>query len=209
MFSKYVYMKNIIHSVSRFFFSLRRPSQRKNLVLLRKRGETPDSILIREAVKGDIPKLSALHVQSWKETYRNVKNPPGYEIREQQWIQQFERNDGSWFCYVAETINKELIGFAMGQAYSHSDLPDYSGELNKIFLLLSYQRLGIGRKLFCPIVQKFLSKGISSMVLFGIPQNPSAYFHEAMDGKKLYSKKGEFHGGYGWKNLNEITSICK
>lgn len=42
-------------------------------------------------------------------------------------------------------------------------------------------------------------------VLFGIPQNPSSYFHEALGGKKLYNSKGGFDGGYGWKDISDLT----
>jgi hypothetical protein len=45
------------------------------------------------------------------------------------------------------------------------------------------------------------------MVLFGTPQNPSCAFHEALGGKKLFAKNGEFHGGYGWQHLEELASV--
>jgi len=94
------------------------------------------------------------------------------------------------------------------QNYSHSDLPDFAGELNKIYILREYQRLGLGKRLIGYVARKFLSKGITNMVLFGIAENPSGYFHEAVGGEKLYSKKGEFHGGYCWRDLKNLVSIC-
>ena len=101
-------------------------------------------------------------------------------------------------------VNKknELVGFAKGKIYKNEGSSEQHGDLNKIYLLTDYQRLGLGKKLFGIVVQKFLSKGVNDMVLFGVPQNPSCAFHEAMGGERLYSEKGTFDGGYRWGNLN-------
>lgn len=200
-------VKNIINSAIRFINGLRRPSKATNMRRMKERGESVDDIRIREATNDDIPALATLHVKTWNETY-NTSRGPTYNTREYQWRELFGRMDGSWFCLVVENKNREFIGFAMGKKYAHEDLPGYSGELNKIYLLQSYHRLGIGRKLFCSVVKRFLSQGISTMVLFGIAQNPTCAFHEAMGGKRLINPKGIFDGGYGWQNLQEQATMC-
>ena len=201
-------MKNFINVILRFINGLKRPSKQTNMRLLRERGEALSSFTIRETTEKDIPALAALHVKTWNETYWNVKKPPAFEIREWQWREQFKKNDGSWFCFVVEDNSAQLVGFAKGVAYSSTDLPEYSGELNKIYLLKNYQHLGLGRKLIGDVARRFLEKGINTMVLFGVPKNPSCSFHEAMGGEKLYAKNGEFHGGYGWKDLRKLASVC-
>jgi hypothetical protein len=50
---------------------------------------------------------------------------------------------------------------------------------------------------------------IYSMVLFSEPKNSTGRFFEAIGGQKLYAKNGEFHGGYGWKDLNKLAVICQ
>jgi L-amino acid N-acyltransferase YncA len=201
-------MKNFINAIARFAFGLRRPSKATNLRLLRARGESLESLTIREAIPGDIPALAALHVKTWNETYWYVKHPPTYAIREQQWREQFDVTDGSWFCFVVEKRNGDLVGFAKGKSYNHADLSDYSGELSKIYLLREYQRLGLGRRLVACVARRFLSQGINTMVLFGTPQNPSCAFHEALGGERLFAKNGEFHGGYGWRDLHGLAKSC-
>jgi GNAT superfamily N-acetyltransferase len=196
------------HAIGRFIMGLRRPSKTTNMRRLREWGETMESFTIREATEHDLPALAALHVQTWNDTYWTVRNPPTIEIREYQWREQFTVKDGSWFCYVVQNREGRLIGFAKGLLYNHADLPEFGGELSKIYLLLEYQRLGLGRLLMGYVARKFLSMGINSMVLFGIPQNPSNRFHEALRGERLYSKKGEFHGGYGWRDLQKLAEIC-
>jgi GNAT superfamily N-acetyltransferase len=203
-----VTLKNSVNDISRFVRGLRRPSKAANTRLLRERGEDIQALRIREVSAADIPALTALHVKTWTDTYWPVRNPPTSQIREQQWRKQFQRTDESWFCFVAENQRGELVGFAQGASYAHSDLPDYSGELRKIYLLREYQRLGLGRRLIGHVARRFLSQGISTMVLFGIPQNPSCAFHEALEGERLYAQNGAFDGAYGWRDLHRLASIC-
>ena len=201
-------MKNLVNAIVRFLFGLRRPSRATNIRMLRERGETLDSFTVREARAEDIPALAALHAKAWSQTYWNIKNPPSAQLREHQWREQFKVTDGNWFCFVVENRRGELVGFAKGRSYASSDLPDYSGELSKIYLLRDYQRLGFGRRLVGHVVRRFVSQGINTMVLFGVPQNPSCAFHDALGGDRLIAKNGEFHGGYGWRDLRKLASIC-
>lgn len=195
---------NRVNALIRSLFALKRPSRQTNLYKLRNRGETLDSFHIRQAVAGDISALAVLHAKAWSETYWNVRNPPTAQLREQQWRRQFEVTDGNWFCLVVEDAKGRLVGFAKGLPYQHNDLPEYTGELNMIYLLREYQRLGLGRQLIKEVARQFLRRGIHNMVLFGIPQNPSCKFHEAMGGKRLYTEGGLFHGGYGWDDLQQL-----
>lgn len=169
--------------------------------------ESLDGFVIREATRDDIPALAALHVKTWSETYPTTRRPPTYQIREQQWREQFDTTDPTWFCFLVENRNRELVGFAKGNKHQSDELPGYHGELNKIYLLREYQRRGIGRRLMGHVARRFLNQGIDTMVLFGIAQNPSCAFHEALGGEKLYAKNGEFHGGYGWRDLHQLAAI--
>lgn len=191
--------KNFANSLIRFARSLRRPSRRSNYRKLIRRGESLDAFTIREINANDLPGLARLHVLTWNETYANHTSAPGYELRVKQWGEQFNLPADSWFCYILENSKGDLIGFAKGKSTGAG-----SGVLDKIYLLRNYQKLGLGRKMFEMVVRRFLSMGITRMSLFGIPQNPSGYFHEAMGGTRLYAENGEFHGGYIWHNLNSL-----
>jgi GNAT superfamily N-acetyltransferase len=100
------------------------------------------------------------------------------------------------------------VGFAKGVRYAHSDLPEFSGELNKIYLLRDYQPVGLGRRLVGHVARRFLVQGIGSMVLFGEARNPSCAAWDALGGERLYGPGGEFNGGYGWRDLRCLASMC-
>ncbi len=201
-------MKNLFTKIHRFVLGIKRPSKQTNTRSLYDRGESVSSLIIREITIEDISALATLHVKAWNETYWTTLFPPPFKIREYQWRQQFKLTDGSWFCFVVENKIGHLVGFAKGMTYSHSDLPEFSGELNKIYILREYKSLGLGRKLVGNVARRFLNKGISNMVLFGTAENPSCRFHDTLEGERLYAKNGEFHGGYCWRNLRRLAEIC-
>jgi len=163
---------------------------------------------IREATAADIPALTRLHVETWNATYPDARTKPTCEIRERQWREAFAVTDGSWFCFVIEDASGAFVGFAKGVTYDHPDLPDFSGELSKIYLLGDYQRQGLGRRLIGHVARRFLGQGVASMVLFADPGNPSCAFYEALGAERLFSETGEFHGGYGWRDLRLLAAVC-
>ena len=197
-------VKNILTGFMRFLYGLQRPSRKTNLKRLAERGETPDSFFFRDAVEEDVPELGKLHAITWAETYRTKS--PNIRLRQQQWQKSFaEENDGSWFCIVVVNKNNKLVGFAKGKIFKDPGSYQLHGDLNKIYLLSDHQRLGLGKKLFGKVVDRFISSGVNDMILFGVPQNPSCAFHEAMGGKRIYSEKGNFDGGYHWPDLKKIA----
>ena len=46
------------------------------------------------------------------------------------------------------------------------------------------------------------------MLLFGDANNPSNTFYERMGGSRLFAKNGDFHGGFGWTDLQELVTAC-
>ncbi|MGB8193472.1 MAG: GNAT family N-acetyltransferase [Chitinophagaceae bacterium] len=202
-------MKNLIGNVVRFLFAPKRPSGIANARHLQERGEHVDSIIIREATPADVPAIAQLHVETFNETHAPVfKDGPKYEIREHQWKEIFN-SPGNWFCLVIQNERGELVGFAKAHPYTHNDLPDFSGELNKIYLLRKYHRLGLGKKLLCQVAERFLNQGVSSMLLFGEAHNPTNRFYETLGAEKLFAANGEFHGGYGWRDLKQLIANCE
>jgi GNAT superfamily N-acetyltransferase len=162
------------------------------------------NFFIRLADASDANSIAALHVTTFNETHGAGPHSPGLSIRESQWKKQFESDDTkNWFCLLIENESGRLVGFAKGNPYRLNDLP-YDGELNKIYILKKYQRRGLGKLLLKEISAQFLKRNIFSMLLFGDANNPSNKFYETMGATRLYSKNGEFHGGYGWKDLRSV-----
>lgn len=162
------------------------------------------SYTLREASADDVAALAALHVRTFNETHtEGGRDGPSYGLREKQWRDAFAVQDGNWFCIVADGPGGELVGFAKGTRHDGA-VPGYAGELNKIYVLRRYHRHGLGRRLVCRAARMFLARGITSMLLFGDARSPSNGFYEALGAERLYSPSGEFHGGYGWRDLSGL-----
>ena len=157
---------------------------------------------IREARADDVPALAALHVATFKEAH-GQRSAPNYELREAQWRTAFE-SGLNWFCYVAEASDGQLVGFAKGELHD-GGVPAFEGELNKIYVLRAWHRSGIGRALIEQVARRFLAQGVGSMLLFGDVHNPSNGFYERLGAERLFSPQGEFHGGYGWRDLRRLV----
>lgn len=173
--------------------------------------KTPaESLIIREATAADVLALARLHVTTWNATHLGpFGRGPTYELRERQWREAFTVTDGSWFCFVVQRKDGELVGFAKGVPYAHADQPAYAGELSKIYLLREYQRLGLGRRLLGDVARRFLGQGVSSMLLFGVEGSSASRFYEALGGERLVSPEGKVSdGNFGWRDLRTLTALC-
>jgi hypothetical protein len=47
------------------------------------------------------------------------------------------------------------------------------------------------------------------MLLFGDAYSPSNRFYEALGAERLFAPSGEFHGGYGWRDLRQLAPITR
>jgi len=164
---------------------------------------------IRQACAEDVTALAKVHVTTYNETHCGGEDRgPSCEIRERQWRRFFESEDDTSFCFVVEDETGEIVGFARGTPHD-GGVPGFVGELNKIYVLGRFHRQGIGRLLLCSVARRFLERGVASMLLFGEASNPSNGFYEAFGAERLYSDAGEFHGAYGWRNLQLLAAKCR
>ena len=161
------------------------------------------SFLIREGRRDDLAAIAELHVSTFEETHGGFR-APSRELRESQWRAAFDA-ERDWFCYVAEGADGDLVAFAKGTRHD-GGVPGFTGELNKIYVLRRCQRHGLGRRLVAHVARRFLSDGVTSMLLFGDARSPSNGFYEHLGAERLLSEKGEFHGGYGWRDLDGLTA---
>lgn len=163
------------------------------------------TFFVRDAIASDIPELAALHVRTFTETHRGGRpGGPAYALRLERWQNAFEVTDGNWFCVVAQDGQGELVGFAKGVPHD-GGVSGFAGELDKIYLLRAVQRQGLGRDLLFAAAERFLARGVKSMLLFGDAASPSNGFYEAFGAERLYAPSGEFHGGYGWRDLKGLV----
>ncbi len=197
-------MKGLVFRAVRTVAAFGRPSRRRNLKMLTFRGELTETFTIEEATAAHIPVLARVHVKSWNDTYARLgARGPCIEFREQQWRDAFAKADGRWFCLALTTAHGELIGFAKATR------TDGSAELNKIFLLREYQRLGFGRQLLGQVTQRLMTQHVSTMCVHADPRNPSCAFFEKLGAERLREEDGRLnYNWYIWRDLAQLAAKC-
>ena len=193
-------MKAHIASVQRWINSRSRPTGDENARRLRERGESLDSITLREAVAADIPALAELHVTTWNATYNTTRGPT-IETRSRQWTEIFANPNRRDFVLVLEDRNGRLIGFTWGKPHQG----EFDGELSKIYLRWEYHGLGLGRRMLRETARRFLERDIRSFILFAELSNPTLGFYDRMGGERLVNDRGQFEGAYCWRDVRALV----
>ncbi len=170
---------------------------------------------IRDARPDDVPTIAKVHVDSWRTTYRDVLpksylNDLSYDARETMWAGAFGA-DSQTFLIVAEDAGK-IAGFAAGGA-ARKDTPEaktYGGELYAVYMLESYQRRGLGRRLVAAVAEALIARGHSEMITWVLEDNAACRFYERLGGEFLGSKTVEIADmslravAYGWPDASVL-----
>ena len=105
------------------------------------------SIRIRAATPEDAASIGRVHVDSWRSTYAGIVPADylaclSYRNRESAWKQLLTADRPGTCCFVAETEDGDIVGFAnTGPEREGNSI--YGGELYAIYILEGYQRMGI------------------------------------------------------------------
>ncbi|WP_114944678.1 GNAT family N-acetyltransferase [Microvirga calopogonii] len=148
------------------------------------------TILIREAVGGDIEGIARVHVQGWRESYKDFLRPEALaglsvEERMRMWESAFAQPDPRARLLVAETDSGEIVGFARGGPIRDgAELLGTEAELFAIYLLDKVKRQGIGRGLMGGVLDHLGRHGFRSAGLWVLKDNLAARrFYEALGGQ--------------------------
>ena len=167
-------------------------------------------MLIREAKESDAAEIAKVQVDTWQQTYRGIV-PDNYlnsltcENKEQYW-REFLVSDETHLVFVAETEEKQIVGFAaVGQ--NQDAEKDFTGELYTLYLLADWQRRGIGRLLVQTAAQSLLKQQLTSMIVWVLGDNPFRAFYESLGGEYISERYIDIGGAslldiaYGWRDL--------
>jgi len=192
-------LKPRVAALKRWLNARSRPSGKANAKRLRDRGESLDSIVVRDAVADDIPALAELHVTTWNATYRTTRGPT-VATRTWQWHDVFSKPQRRDFVLVLADRHGRLIGFTWGKPHGG----DVSGELSKIYLRWEYHGLGLGRRMMAETARRFLDRGIDSFILHAELSNPTLGFYDRLGGERLLDDRGQFTGAYIWRDVRGL-----
>lgn len=159
----------------------------------------------------DAASIARVHVHSWRATYARVL-PESYlaglsfEDSEARWKEIIEDSEARSFNCVAESLEGEIFGFSSAGPARASE--NRGWELYAIYLLQSWQGVGLGRKLFAGVLET--TEVGTPVITWCISENPSCRFYEALGGESLDAQMTEIGGVsleetcYGWRDAHEL-----
>lgn len=165
-------------------------------------------MIIRQATEVDVEGIAKVHVASWRTTYEGIV-PASFlegltvESRAEIW----QKGVHAHHVFIAESDQKEIIGFAVGGKERTGNYPAYLGELYAIYLLESFQGKGLGRKLFQAVVRDLKKQNYSSMLIWALAKNPACQFYEKFGGVPIDEAEIDIGGemfkaiAFAWEKL--------
>lgn len=178
------------------------------------------SIQVRSALLSDVSALGALHVESWRETYRDILPAEmlanlSVETRTTMWTKILGDRalSNKTAVYVAEDQGR-IIGFGSCGAQRDTSLAEFGfdGEFSAIYILKSHQGLGLGRSIMRAMGQELLKQGCVAATLWVLRDNTAARgFYEHVGGAIVSEKQEERSGAtlielaYAWRDLSVLV----
>ena len=168
--------------------------------------------LVRPAEIDDAAAIAAVHVASWRTTYRNLLpadfltalDESSYEARWRRTIRE-----GVGRVYVAEDQGR-VVGFASG-GRERAGEDRYAGELYAIYVLEGAQHRGHGKRLVQAVVTAIRQMKLPNMIVWVLRDNqPARAFYERLGGVYVRSQPITIgtslleEVSYGWRSLDSI-----
>ena len=105
--------------------------------------------------------------------------------------------------YIAETENYGIVGFGSYGPQGLSNIKS-EGEVYTLYYSSDFQGRGFGLHLIASIFGAFAREGRKSIIVWVLRENPSKYFYETIDVRKIAERDERLWGGsipqidYAW-----------
>lgn len=170
---------------------------------------------IRKATFEDAKGIAQVHIQSWRETYKDIIEDEYLRnldlvARIKSWEEDLKNPKKTEWTFVVEDTNKNIVGFISGGRARGHYADEFEGELYAIYILKKYQKNKFGLKLIKKLCSTFRSQGINNMFVCVLQDNVAKNFYIKY-GAQLLAVTEEKTGKqklteeyYGWQNFDDF-----
>lgn len=156
-------------------------------------------ITIRKALPGEEKDIARVNVDTWKSAYRGIVDDAFLGSLDAEQPKRLEklRNGIDTGCVFVAADDGKTVGFAtFGKA--SGDGFENLGELYALYVLDSYQRCGIGKRLVGAVSRALAYDGFDKFTIACFADNPSCRFYEKLGSKLAKRVECEIGGAeYG------------
>ena len=167
---------------------------------------------IRPATREDLPKVAAVHVESWQRSFAGIA-PENYlrSMTVERRLKAYSEREcsGPYQMLVAEHPEKGIVGFG---DFGPPKLPGgFESQIYSFYFLPEYQRKGLGSRLFRRCVERIRRDGHGSLCLDSLELSPYRAFYDKMGGRIVgrdRHKLGDEYFDtvvYAWENIEDIA----
>ena len=169
------------------------------------------AIDIRQVAREDLPKVAAVHVESWQRSFAGIAPEEflnGMSVEKRLNVYS-ERRCGEYYSMlVAEHPDAGIVGFA---DYGTPKLSgDFDAQIFSFYFLPEFQRKGFGERLFRRCVSRMTKENVRSLCLDSLEASPYRSFYGKMGGKVVgrdVHKLGDESFDtviYGWDDIRRL-----
>ena len=167
---------------------------------------------IRPAVREDLPRVAAVHVESWRRSFSGIA--PETFLREMSVEKRLkaysERGKCDWYeMLVAEHPVDGIVGFV---DFGTSKLSEnFESQIYSFYFLPENQRKGLGERMFKRCAALIEKRGRRSLCLDALEVSPYRAFYDKMGGSVVGRdghKLGEEYFDtvvYGWEDIRNLA----
>ena len=175
-----------------------------------------EKILLRDATHEDASAVTALHVASWRASYRGVL-PDAYLDGEAEaergahWKKTLASLKADDLVLLAET-SEGLRGFI--SVYRNAE-PGYDAYLDNLHVRPGHRGGGLGRQLLAAALERMIEGGAKTLCLWAFDQNQGAIrFYQRLGGRPVeygfdpFAGSNAPHTKIAWNDLPKFLDAC-
>ncbi len=172
-------------------------------------------VTIRGAQAADAIGMARTYVESWRDTYPGLI-PEKYLLamsasREARSLRQrLTTPRRSAISLVADAGHRRIVGLA-DAGPCREPVKGFDGEVFTLYVHPDHVGRGIGRALLGELGGEFLRRGVDSMLVWVLAENPARWFYHAQGGRSVARRVIPFAGArlpavaYGWPNTAALV----
>lgn len=153
-----------------------------------------ESIIIRNIEEKDIPSVAEIRVNGWQVAYRGIVDDRFLDSMDVNKEIEKRKKGYKQNGFIVAELNKEVVGFCryIDNNKFTQDMSNIDCELLALYVKPNLKYNGIGTKMFKFVVDEFIRKNKTKMIVWCLKDNePSKRFYTKMGGKIMGEKEIE------------------
>ncbi len=152
------------------------------------------NFIIRKANINDAREIIEVGTKTWITTYKGLMSDKILDERistmekRQERLENELQNNNNWYVSI---VDNKVVGFVSYGKSRNEKYKNY-GEINAIYVLKEYQKLGIGKALFLKGIEELINQGFKNVILNVLEGNKTIDFYKYFGGEVIEERYDYF-----------------